>query len=632
MDIDDFKRLVTRLERESATAPRAYRTRVAALALLGFGILGLLLGAMGLGLVALAGIAVALLLTGGKAALLLLKLGKLAALLVFPVWYLMKATVKALFVRVPAPQGREIVRAQAPALFAAIDDMRRRMNGPRFHHVLIDDDVNAGVMQRPAFGLFGWPRNYLVLGLPLLETLPADEALSVVAHEYGHLAGSHGRFSAFIYRLRHTWGTVQTHIDSVEGWIGKLVAPMIRWYVPYFNAYTFVLARADEYQADAASAELVGAHHAAHALMRVNIVGPRHRRFMAQTYDRIAHDAAPPTDVMQRWADEARCAPGEADATGWLRDALDREGHFTDTHPTLRARLDALRHAAPGNVLPPPPLAGSSAAQAWLGPLAPVLRDAFQRDWAGRVEDAWKARHEQAREQRARLAELRALPARDTAQTLEMLRLALRLEPEVDQREPLAAFNAAHPDHAEGLFIEGSERLDRDDASGLPLLEAAMRLDPDAIKPACQLAHAFLLAREDKAGAEPYAQRWRERDAHETLRDTQVRVIDTAHALAPHGLDAETLAQVRAQLTPAAARHVAAIHLARRVIPADPSVVLLVMGVQLTWWGRQRKLHGAVVQRIAAGEFPVTMTVISIDGAYKAFEPKFRALGNARLK
>ena len=91
--------------------------------------------------------------------------------------------------------------------------MRRRMNGPRFHHVLVDDDVNAGVVQRPAFGLFGWPRNYLVLGLPLLEALPADEALSVVAHEYGHLAGSHGRFSAYIYRLRHTWGTVQAHID-----------------------------------------------------------------------------------------------------------------------------------------------------------------------------------------------------------------------------------------------------------------------------------------------------------------------------------------------------------------------------------------------------------------------------------
>src|SRR4051812_42379750 len=110
MEIDEFKKLVARLERESALAPRAYRTRVAALALLGFGILALLLGAMGIGFVAIPGVAVAIVLSGGKAALLLLKLGKVAVLLIVPVWYLMKATVKALFVRLPAPQGHEIVR------------------------------------------------------------------------------------------------------------------------------------------------------------------------------------------------------------------------------------------------------------------------------------------------------------------------------------------------------------------------------------------------------------------------------------------------------------------------------------------------------------------------------------------
>ncbi len=631
MEIDDFKRLVARLERESAAAPRAYRLRVTALMLLGFGILGLLLGAMGLGLVAVAGVAAAVAFSGGKALLLLLKLGKLAVLLLVPVWYLMKATAKALVVRVPAPQGREIVRAQAPALFAAIDDMQRRMKGPRFHHVLIDDDVNAGVTQRPAFGLFGWPRNYLVLGLPLLEALPADEALSVVAHEYGHLAGGHGRFSAFVYRLRHTWGTVQAHIDSVEGWIGRLVAPLIRWYAPYFNAYTFVLARADEYRADAASADLVGAQHAANALTRINIVAPRHQRFMSRTYDRIPHDAVPPADLMQRWADEARIAPGEEDATGWLREALDREGHFTDTHPTLRARLDALRLAPPGDALPPP-LVGPSAAQTWLGPLAPMLRDAFQNDWSKRVEDAWKTRHDQALTQRTRLAELRALPAPDAAESLEALRLALRVEPDVDHSEALAAFNAANPDHAEGIFIEGCHRLDRDDESGVQLLEAAIRLDPDATKAGCQRAHAFLMERGDKPGAEAYAQRWRDRDAWETLRDKQVRVVDSAHALAPHGLDADTLASVRAQLTPARTAHVAAIYLARRVIPVDPSAVVLLLGVKLTWWGRWRKLQGEVVRRIAGAEYPVSMTVISLNGGYKAFESKFEAVGDSRLK
>jgi hypothetical protein len=49
--------------------------------------------------------------------------------------------------------------------------MRRQMKGPRFHRVLVVDEVNAAVVQRPAFGLVGWPRNHLLLGLPLLEAL-----------------------------------------------------------------------------------------------------------------------------------------------------------------------------------------------------------------------------------------------------------------------------------------------------------------------------------------------------------------------------------------------------------------------------------------------------------------------------
>jgi Zn-dependent protease with chaperone function len=32
----------------------------------------------------------------------------------------------------------------------------------------------------------------------------------------------------------------------------------LEWYAPYFNATTFILARAHEYEADAASAELMG--------------------------------------------------------------------------------------------------------------------------------------------------------------------------------------------------------------------------------------------------------------------------------------------------------------------------------------------------------------------------------------
>ncbi|MBQ5950267.1 M48 family metalloprotease, partial [Massilia sp. ST3] len=346
MDMDRFDSMVRRLERESAAAPGHYRAKVALLALLGFLILGLVLATLGAGLVALAGIAAAMAYSGGALMLLLLaKFGKLLLLLAVPLWFTLKSGLQALFVRFPAPCGREIARADAPSLFAALDDMRVRMGGPRFHHVLVVNDVNAAVVQRPAFGLVGFPRNYLLLGLPLLECLDPDEALAIVAHEYGHLAGAHGRFSAFIYRLRHTWDTVQAHLDHFEGWAAKLARPLVRWYAPYFNAYTYVMARADEYRADAAAAELVGAASASHALKRVNLVAPRYEQYMEHTYGRVDGESAPPADLLHGWAEYARRPCAAATLRVWLDDALDRQGHFADTHPTLRARLAALaRH------------------------------------------------------------------------------------------------------------------------------------------------------------------------------------------------------------------------------------------------------------------------------------------------
>lgn len=631
MEVEKFQRLVARLDKESATAPRVYRAKVAALALLGFGILALLLGAVGLGLLLLLGVAVAIALSGGTALLLLLKFGKLLILLAWPLWLLMKSAVRALFIRLPAPGGREVRHHEAPALFAELDRMRERLRGPRVHHVRIVDSVNAAVVQRPAFGLIGWPRNHLLLGLPLLEALPPDEALAVVAHEYGHLAGAHGRFSAFIYRLRLTWGVVQAYAEHIQGWLGRLVAPLVRWYAPYFNAYTFVLARADEYAADACAADLVGATQVTRALKRVNLVAPSHDRFMRLTFDRIDDDPKPPEDIAQRWAVQAGRLPVDADMRRWLADALDRQGLVTDTHPTLRARLAALHAGDAADDDLPPAVSEASAASRWLGELLPRIRAEFASEWVERVATPWSDRHAQVRQMRERLLALRAMSTLDVDQQIELLRLALRLEAESDHRDALASFNTRHPDHPMGLFLEGVARLDRGERAGLALLDRAMALDPQAIKPACERAQAFLLEHQGEPAAQPYAERWRQRDQWETLRAHQLDNIDGSSTLVDAGFDAEQREALRQRLGQPALRHVAHVYVARRVIDADPTAVQCLLGVELSWWGRRRARQQAVVKRLAQLDWPLPLVVINLDGRYARLRRKFRQLPNAQL-
>ncbi|MEY4748929.1 MAG: hypothetical protein RIQ60_1143 [Pseudomonadota bacterium] len=643
MELEQFKTMVARLEAESMAAPAAYKAKVAGLAVLGFGILALMLGALGFGLELLAGFAVVVVLTGGKALYLLFTLGKLLFLLAVPMWFLVQHAVKALFVRLPAPQGVPVVRAQAPALFDAIDGMRRRFKGPRVHQVLVVDEVNAAVVQRPVFGLVGWPRNYLLLGLPLLESMAPDEALAVVAHEYGHLAGSHGRFGAWIYRLRHTWGTVQAFAEQLQGWLGWLLRPLVRWYAPYFNAYTFVLARANEYEADAASVELVGADAAARALKRVNLVEPHYQTFVGKTLERMRDEARPPPDLAQRWADHALLPAPAEDAQKWLAEALDREGQVADTHPVLRKRLAAMpgQQGAELEALPPPRV-GPSAAEAWLGEHLAVLRRGLQTAWAERLAASWSERHESIQQDRRRLAELRAAAAAaeaaattGAAATLElddrfeMLRLQTSLEIEVDQRDAWAAFNAEQPDHAGGLFFEGAERLYHDDAAGLALLERAVALDAELTKPACERAHAYLSKHKD-AAAEAYAERWRARDELESRRLAELRTIDLKHPLAAPA--PELVEAVRTLLTPAALVDVDAVYLARRELPSDPSMKTYVLAVTLDLCDRTQAKQQAVVDRLAAITWPVHLIVCTLEGDYAQLREPLQALPGARLR
>ena len=79
------------------------------------------------------------------------------------------------------------------------------------------------------------------------------------------------------------------------------------------------------------------------------------------------------------------------------------------------------------------------------------------------------------------------------------------------------------------------------------------------------------------------------------------------------------MAAIRGRLAGPALESVAAAHLARRVIPADPTTVQHVVGIELTWWGRQRGKQRTVVDRLAALEWPVPL------------KRKFRAQDDARL-
>lgn len=631
MDPTAFDALISRLERQARAAPARYTASVALVALLGFFILVAALGFSVLMIGAFAGVAaLALKFGGGGVALLLAKLGKLLLVLLVPAWMMLKSTWTLLTSRFPAPAGRPLPREEAPALFARLDDMRARMQGPRFHKVLLTDEMNAAVVQHPRWGLLGHHENYLILGLPLLQVMSTDEAMAVVAHEYGHLAGQHGRFGAFIYRLRNAWGQMQAMADGWTDWGSRLVARLFRWYAPFFNAYTFVLARQNEYEADRSAAELVGVAPAASALARVNIASQFEQEcFWPDVNRRVRHEPAPPAARSEAWARAWREQLLPERERDFLQQALTRVTDHADTHPALADRLRAMG-VDPATVAAPAPVAQSAAA-AWLGERLATVQAEFDARWREAVQEHWQERHQYLQERQAELARLRALPAPDDEEAWQVIHITGELEPDADQMPLLDALLARNPRHASALFRRGALRLERADAGGLDDLEAVMAIDADATLAACQQAYSFLADR-DAARAEAYRQRWLARNDMEERRRQELDELDPRRCtlLAADELPASAFAAF-ADVLRTAPKGVKRAWLLRRRIDADPEARAWVLAFESTAFTSE-KGRQAIVQHIVTQEVPVQVHVVPLGSpAFAKLRKQVKALGVAPL-
>lgn len=631
MTEQDFERMIARLERYATERPRGYQARVAVLAALGLLILAAIIGLAGLLLVGLVGGSIAAIFAGGGLLILLLKVGfKLLPVILVPLWILVRGSFQAMFARFPEPDGLELAPATAPALFERLGWMRMQMKGPRFHHVLLTGDLNAAVVQRPLFGLFGLPRNYLLLGLPLLEATTESEALAVVAHEYGHLAGAHNRFGAFIYRLRRTWGTIDAIAQQWEGVGGRLLGRVVRWYAPYFNAYTFVLARSHEYLADAAAADLVGPRHASNALQRVSIAAREFDDFVGVTFDRVRVEPEPPSAFARQWASRlAEGAPPDR-LRRHLDESLSRKTDHLDTHPALADRLGAL-DAGVGDDAALTLASGNSAAGAWFGDGLDALREQIGSAWAATIRSAWHQRFEETSQARARLAELAAQPVLTRDEQYEQFALGRRIDPDAHGLPAIAVYCAAWPDDPRGHYALGLLRLEARDDAGLDDLETAMRLDPESTVAACHSAAAYLFER-DRERSLDYAERGRQREAFEQRRLAELQAPDSTQALWPHGFSRDTIGAIQDTIRDARVRHLRRAWLVRRELASDPKVDTYLLAVSLTWWGRQRGMRDRVVSELAGLSLPVpNLFVCALEGKLASLRRSIRQIEDSEL-
>ncbi|HEX8176889.1 MAG TPA: M48 family metalloprotease [Pyrinomonadaceae bacterium] len=499
MNEEKFSALVDRLEDYAREHPTQYKIRVGLLAAAGYAYI-------------FAVVVILLLLV--VTVLVYVRFNGLVIKLLWIPLVLVGVAVRSLWVKFPEPDGLQLKHEDAPALFDLVKEVETAIQAPPVHLILLTDEFNAGVVQIPRLGFFGWYKNYLLVGLPLMQALSAEEFRAVLAHEMGHLSGAHSRFTGWIYRVRETWIQIVTRLQA-EGRHGSFIFErFLNWYAPFFNAYSFVLARRQEYEADARSVELAGREHAASALINLELKG----RFLSEDfwpnfYKTADSQSEPPADVFTRFVSAMKQELPRDVARKWFLQGLAIQTGYEDTHPSLADRLKAMGYQvtsandAESRELLSSTGAGRNAAQFYLGPVTESFTSSRNRWWYEQVMQVWRERFRHVQETQKTLGKLQEKERAGhltTEEQWELLRCLADTQGAEATLPRLRGLLDADPNHVRANFALGQILLDKDDETGVEYIERAMTLDKETILPGCESIYLFLKGRGRDDEAEQY--------------------------------------------------------------------------------------------------------------------------------
>jgi Zn-dependent protease with chaperone function len=636
MTREEFAAHVQQIEKRFAGRPQALRARLLWLAAVGYAGMLAWLGTVPFfaALFFVPGIRMPL--EGGW---LLMLIG--ALILTIGGW----AVLRVLWVRLTPPEGRLVSPREVPALHAMLTDLRHRLRSTGFYRVIITPDFNAFVCEIPRLGVFGWPRHYLQIGLPLLECLSASEVRAVLAHECAHLSARDGRISNWLYRLRRSWDQIFAKLREpyVRGAVSlrPLLVKFIEWFWPRFDAHSFVLSRSKEFKADATAAWAVGAEPMAGALYRSEVYGHLlSERFWPDVWQRANTEPNPPNGIFEELRAKMRMAPSPEDDARWRAEAFKFVTSHHDTHPCLSARLRAIKHLPEGvekGEYPAwPAISEPSGAEALLGDALGQIRADVEARWKKICQQTWTDRHARAAALQHRLQSISQAvpdPAADVDSLWDQARAVIDLKGDVGAVPILQQILALRPAHAAANFCLGRHLIEEGNATGQAHLERAMEEDEDLIPQGCGLLHNYFRRTGETHRVHEIETRLDRHEAAMAASQQERANVTAADTLIPHGLDEAQLKGVRALLT--AQRGVARAYLGQkqmRHFKKQRLFVLCVEGKRAWYRAADHDAEQAAVKALFGKvRLPGRVLIITPSGSFSAIARKLRAVPGALI-
>jgi Zn-dependent protease with chaperone function len=542
-----FEALVKRLEVFARKNPQGYQLLVGAIAILGYTYM-----------VAIVVVAILLLIltitsflaifkstSSGNIGVMVKFLIIIVAMLGMIIMFVFQAIWTALTIKSPLPVGLQLSRKEFPELAQLVDRLARDIGVNNLKRIFLVPEFNASVVQIPKYGAFGFADNYLMIGLPLLQSVSPKQLIAILSHEFGHLSSNHSKFETWIYRLSIAYSKLLANSNSQNS-SGAIFKIFLNWYAPTLNAYSFVLRRRNEYQADHVAVKIAGASNTADALILIDVYALNlNEQFWSMVYQSVQAESTPPPDVFARLGNFVKTDIESSKAQELLERCLSEQTNYADTHPCLLDRLQAIGYTSKIKL---PLQTNQTAAEKYLGNSLTAVTQQLNDVWHQSVLPTWQERHQYIQASKSAMLQLQQKAQNDGLTADELLQLACwtgEFEQTTDAIGMLERGLEQYPDRGDFNYNLALMLLEiTDTESAIAKFDRAMQLEPEYIPSICERLHLIAYRAKDKTIAD-HCQKIIDRNIESLSAARQERInIDKNDRLEPHNLLVDEIDQL----------------------------------------------------------------------------------------
>lgn len=278
----------------------------------------------------------------------------------------------------PLPTGLTISEELFPEFFKLVEELKEEFKNPKIDNIIVRDHYEVRIIKTPRTGLPFLTKRTLIIGMPVLLTMPPLYFRALLARKIGQLSAKHTPVTSWLYYLNDIWPQFKTSSKKSKNAFTKILSYFFQFYTPIYQTMLKPLMQEEELEADSYGMDVINGHDMVECLIYdETVTNYLKTKYWPSIYQMAKRSKTPEFLPFSQMTKVIKTGITNEVISKTIQDSLNDEANNPAHIPSLKKRLN---HLGQVKAITPKPL-NQTAAELLLGANLGKAIQLFDKRW-----------------------------------------------------------------------------------------------------------------------------------------------------------------------------------------------------------------------------------------------------------